>query len=268
MSTLVIGYNVEWSGDAPVTKDFLTAVVARHAELDAPATLYVRSDVVERYERQLQPVIEDPRFDLQITIKEPLKTVCQEAEGETTVWQGAALDEIDKHVGAAVRVLHEATGTPPIGLSSPLGYYRGLKDRPDILSILDRHGIRFCRTYARDKSDWQPVPFSVAPFWYSFQGFPNILEFPSQGWQQAIIRKLYGWDERDGYTDYLREDIEEASDRDDLVWSYWTQDWSAIRGDPELVVCRELIRAARERGFEVVSQRQAYEAALSATGDE
>ena len=42
--------------------------------------------------------------------------------------------------------------------------------------ILQDNGIRWARTYGRDYRDCQPTPFTVQPFFYADQGFPDILE--------------------------------------------------------------------------------------------
>lgn len=259
MPTLVIGYNVEWTGDQSTTRSFLDQVRARHTQLDAPCTLFLRAEVVERHHEPLEQLVDDPRFDLQATIEGPLKTVCQRAEGETSLWPGADLDVIGRQVSRACRAVKDITDESPVGISDSMGAYRGLQDRPDILRILDGHGILFTRTHARNMDDWQPVDFSVEPYWYTFQGFPHMLEFPSQGWQTSIIRKLYEWEDVSGYTGFLKMDVEEAALREGLVWSHWVQDWSAIREDADLTIIRELVDHARQHGIEISTQKQAYD---------
>lgn len=259
MPALVIGYNVEWVKDRTATEAFLARVRRLHERLGAPCTLFLLGEVIRNHHDELRRLAGNPLFDLQMTLGRPLKTVCQVAEGQTTLWRGATLEEIDEEVGETKRLFSEELEVQAVGISDPLGYYRGLADRPDILDVLDRHGLRFCRTYARNQHDWQPVDFSVEPFAYALQGFPHIIEFPAQGWQDAIIRTIYGWDDREGYVEYLKGDVDEVARREELIWSYWAQDWSVVRGDPSLEIIERLIAYAGETGVELMSQRQADE---------
>ncbi|HOS65448.1 MAG TPA: hypothetical protein PK251_11910 [Candidatus Latescibacteria bacterium] len=259
MATMVIGYLVEWTKDDVVTAQFLTQMRRIHEDARAPCTLYCVADIIARHREQLRGIGADPLFDVQIATKRPLKTVCQHAEGKTIVWPGASLEEIETEVAEAVGAFVECFGSRPTGISGPLGAYRGLQDRPDVLAVLDRHGIRFGRTYARDQNDWQPVEFSVEPFWYTYQGFSHIAEFPSQGWQEPIIRKIYGWDDAQGYLDYVKADVDDAARREDFVWSYWACDWSVIRGATDMAHIEGLIRYAQENGLELSTQKAAYE---------
>jgi hypothetical protein len=258
MSALVIGYNVEGGEDPSGVPDFLESVRACHEDAEAPCTLYLRNDIAQKYGKQIAPFARNPLFDLQITIRGPLKTICQEAEGDTTVWPAADLEATQAELSEAVQTIADISGNEPIGLSDSMGAYRGLQDRPEILDMLDAHSIRYCRTYARNQFDWQPVDFTVEPFWYTFQGYAEIMEFPSQGWQQSILRKLYGWEDKEGYVGYIKEDADEVASRDKLVWSYWAQDWSAQREDSDLTIIQGLITHARSCGIEVTSQTQAY----------
>jgi len=232
MAILVVGYSVEWTKDRTLASQFLAQVREVHEEANAPCTLYLLGEVILAHRKALESLAENPLFDLQITVSKPLKSVCQVVQGQTTVWRGATLEQIDEEVSRCRSLFNEHFGRPPQGISSPLGFYRGLQDRPDILEVLDRHGIRFCRTYARNEQDWQPVEFSVEPFWYTSQGFSHILEFPGQGWQEAIIRRIYGWDDTDGYLEYVKADANDVARREELVWSYWRTIGPSCRARP------------------------------------
>ena len=257
-ATLVIGYNVEYLETSDLTGMFLKKVQQVHNETGSPCTLYVVAEVVQSHTKQLAAFAENPLFDIQMTTRRPLKTVCQVKDGATTVWRGATLDQIEEEVSRTRGLFKETLGVDAVGISSPLGYYRGLSDRPDVLEVLDRCGVKFCRTYGRNHEDWQPVDFRVEQFWYTHQGFPGVLEFPVQGWQDSLIRPLYGWDETDGYIDYLKGDADEAARRNGCVWSYWAHDWATLREDDDMKVIRSLIDYASEIDLEIETQSGAY----------
>jgi hypothetical protein len=258
MSILVIGYSVEYLKDNDLAERFLKKVHEVHSKSEAPCTLYLVADIVEQHAQDLEPLVGNPLFDLQICTRLPMKTVCQMADGQTTLWRGADVAQTIDDVSAVRESLKTLFGVNAIGVSSPLGYYRGFMDRPDILEALHREGIRFTRSYGRNRYDWQPVDFSIDPFWYTFQGFADMLEFPGQGWQDSLIRPIYGWEDVEGYTDYLKGDVDETARREDYVWSYWAHDWAVLREDDDLATISALVSYAREQGVDVSTQQNAY----------
>src|SRR5215212_5052451 len=55
-------------------------------------------------------------------------------------------------------------GRPCIGLTGPWCYYRGLRDRLDILQVLWEEGLRFTRADGRNEHDRHPVAIDVHPY--------------------------------------------------------------------------------------------------------
>ena len=53
---------------------------------------------------------------------------------------------------------------PCIGLTGPWCYYRGLRDRLDILQVLWEEGLRFTRADGRNEHDRHPVAIDVQPY--------------------------------------------------------------------------------------------------------
>ena len=258
MPSIVIGYNVEYRKDRDISARFLAAAAKLHRSHNAPCTFYLLPELAKELAKELRMLQGDPLFDFQMTLSSPLKTVCQMTQGQITVWRGASLEDIDGALSSGMHILNELFGIRPTGISDALGAYRGLMDRPDVLEVLQRHGILFTRTWARDRFDWQPVDFAAEPHWYGPQGFPNMLEFPAQGWQESLIRPIYGWDEVEGYQEYLKSEVEETARREGQVWSFWSRDWSSMRDDKELTAIGALITQAQELGVELTTHEQAY----------
>ena len=262
MATLLIGYDVEnQNPNSNVTKLFLNTASKIHRELNAPCTLFICG-------RTLENNIDDFRsfkseygdlFDLQQHTYSHvlLKTVFQENEHGMTMFRGGTLEQIREEVRKPIELMKQLLDVDCIGLTGPYGYYRGLSDRPDILEILHESGIRFVRTFARNQFDWQPLTFKVQPFWYDTQGFGDILEFPVQGWQDCIMRAEIGWDNKEGYLNELKKNLDYIA-KDNLVWGYAQHDWSSIQGDPDMSITRGMIEYALSIGVELKSYLQFY----------
>lgn len=260
MSKLLIGYDVERAAEPEITRVFLRKLRETHRE--HPCTLFLLGQVIENNAHELEGLADDPMFDFQqhTYSHQLLKTVCMDkGDGEMVVYRGASLTEIEDEVAKTSELIRKYFDKECLGLTGPWGYYRGLADRPDILEILHRLGIRFTRTYARDHHDFQPVPFEVQPFWYEPQGFPDVLEIPIHGWQDVYWREISGWQNITGYSSYLLECLDYVAERD-IVWSHATHDWSSIRSDPEMSVIRDLLNAADRRGVEVEAYDKFYQA--------
>jgi peptidoglycan/xylan/chitin deacetylase (PgdA/CDA1 family) len=266
MGTMLIGYDVEWRGTGDVTPRFLAQAQALHDRLGAPATLFIVGQTLERWVPQFRAIADDPLFDLQqhTYSHQLLKTVYIEDGRSVRVVRGVSLDETRDEVARTTTLLRQRLGVACIGLTGPWGYYRGLRDRPDILDILWEEGIRFTRTDGRNERDWHPVSIDLQPYWYDAVGFPEMLEIPIHGWHDCVIRaEVLGWENVDGYVDSVKPYIERAA-ADDLVFSLCQHDWSSIRADPQMRATEALIRYAQEQGLRSMSYRAFYDACTRA----
>ncbi len=261
---LLIGYNVE-SSDAARTgagEGFLSAAAGVHRELQAPCTLFVRGQTMERHPdafRRFRDECGDLADLQQFTYSGvPLKTVCQVNHQGVKVFRGASLDRCREEVLRACEVTERILGTRPMGLAGPLGYYRGLSDRPDILEMLREAGIRFTRTYTRNARDWGPVSFETQPFWYGPQGFGEILEIPGQGWPDSLLKEAIGPSEIERYVTRVKKDLNYVAAKK-LTWSCVLHDWACVLEDPQMTAARTILEYARELGFRFLTHRAYYE---------
>lgn len=272
MHTFLLGYNLEssdWSRPG-VTSAFLQAAVPLHVELHIPCTFFVRGQAIEDHADDFRRA-RDQAGDLvdfqQYTYSAlPLKTVCQEDNKGRAVVLGGSLSLCRDDVARASDVMERVLGARPIGLCGPLGSYRGLADRPDLLEMLSRLGIRFLRTYTRNANDAHPVPFDVQPFRYDAQGFPDMLEIPGQGWPDHLLREALGFGPSDRYVQHLRKDLDYIAARK-LTWSVIQHDWSSIKDDPSMLSTRRFLEQVAALGFKTRSHATYYResAATAAT---
>jgi len=268
--TLLVGYDVESSGDPSTVRRFLLQAERLHSELRAPCTLFIVGQVVENNWRELASLRKRSslfNYEQHTYSHMLLKPVHMDDGKAVTLVRGGTLQAVEEEVSRTNRLLAQRLGVDCWGLTGPWGYYRGLADRPDILEVLEREGIRFTRTWARDERDYQPVPFDIQPFWYEPQGFPEILEFPVQGWQDVHWRDANGWDNTRAYLQMLKETVDMVAERG-IVWGYGTHDWSSIRQDPEMSIMRGFLEYAKDRGLRIVDYRTFYLEAIARRREE
>ena len=261
MGAMLIGYDVEWRAEGDVTPRFLEQARSLHDHLGAPATLFVVGQTLERWVPRFQAIAADPLFDIQqhTYSHQLLKTVYIEDGRSVRVMRGVSVEETRAEVRTTSALLAEHLGVQCIGLTGPWCYYRGLRDRPDILKVLWEEGIRFTRTDGRNEHDWHPVSMDLQPYWYDALGFPDVLEIPIHGWHDCVIRdEVLGWENVDGYVDSVRPYIDRAA-AEDSVFSLCQHDWSSIRADPQMQGTEALIRYAQNQGLRIMSYRAYYE---------
>lgn len=259
--TLLIGYDVEWTGSEAITATFLQQASELHHRLDAPATMFVVGRTLERWLPEFRVIAADPLFDLQqhTYSHQLLKTVCIDNGRTMRVVRGVTPEQTREEIRKTTELLREQIGVECIGLTGPWCYYRGLRDRPDILAVLWDEGIRFCRTDGRNERDYHPVSIDLQPYWYEAAGFPEILEIPIHGWHDCEIREnVLGWADLVGYVASVTPYLDRAAD-ENKVFSLCQHDWSSIREDPELRATEAIIRYARRRGLQIMTYQTYYE---------
>jgi len=283
MATMIFGYDVEAQNiSLDITKRFLKQARKIHCDLNAPCTMFICGKTLENNVEEFQSLQnESELFDFQqhTYSHKLLKTnVHVHEDGKVTIDRSGSLDEIQEEVNKTNALLMKHLSVKCIGLTAPTGCYMGLMDRPDILGVLHNLGIRFVRSYHLNKRDfehWEPLPFEVQPFWYEPQGFPDILEFPFQGYMDCVWLDLhphtYGYDKREEYLNYVKVSIDYIIDHN-LTWTYNQHDWSSItdrhasgiasgiagKQDPEMKTTRKIIEYALKKGARIVSYREYY----------
>jgi peptidoglycan/xylan/chitin deacetylase (PgdA/CDA1 family) len=276
MAAILIGYDVESAavGEGlarflgPNTPEYrlalepetarrgLEVIASVHHELEAPGTLFVCGrtllHALEPLERATagglldvqqhtysHVVFRDVRFAAEhggvLTLKESVPVVLREELGITS------------------ELVAKYFGEPCVGLRTPFGYYRGLRERPDLLAIVAESGLRYVSSWGRNAENDNPGPLEVQPFRYGAEGHDGLLEIPFQFWLDAIWFDRHGYRNGEGFRAALRGAIDEAAERD-LVYGACFHDWVVLAAEEERTGwIRGSIEYARERGVEVLS---------------
>ena len=150
------------------------------------------------------------------------------------------------------RLIHDHVGGDVVGLRTPFGYHRGLRDRPDLLEIVRATGLRYVTSWGRNEENGNPTPW-VQPFAYAEEGYPDILELPFQFWLDVVWFDQHGYDTGPALLEALKGAVDEVAERD-LVYGACFHDWVAIASDERRVGwLRGFFRYAQEKGVEVTT---------------
>jgi peptidoglycan/xylan/chitin deacetylase (PgdA/CDA1 family) len=261
-AVVLIGYDIEARvsyGDSKSTRLFLEKAVPLHRSFGIPCTGFVLGQTLLENIDEFQETAEDPLWNIeQHTFSH---RAFRDVEPINETWKrakGASIDTIYREISQANILIKEIFGRQCKGICAPKGYYNGLRGRPDILKVLQANSIKFVRSYGRNEDDWMPVAFDIQPFWYKEDGYPEILEIPTQGWQDNIWKRNFGWDNKHGFHAYMKASLDYVVEKQ-LIWSIAFHDWSCIRGDPDLDIIKYFFEYALNMDVQFMSHLEFFE---------
>lgn len=248
--------------DKDITATFLERAYQTYSELNVPMTMFITGMTLEENVNRFDRFLGDSKFDIQQHSYShvPFKTIVEERDDEakTRVFrEGATLERIEEEVDKTNQLFEKHLGIKCIGITCPFAYYRGLSDRPDVLRLLYKLGIRFLRSYGRNEKDYQPVFLDVQPFLYDLQGLPDMLEIPICAWHDVGWKTKYGWNNTGKFIEYLKTQIDLIAEKD-LTWSFLQHDWSSMEDDRGMNITREVVAYAQEKGVELLTHSDFY----------
>lgn len=260
MATLLLGYDVEYTTPDGTTAAFLERILEVHARWDAPLTLFLLGETIEQNVEPLRraaasPLVSVGQHTYSHTLLRPLRV---DTGSSVTDLPAGSAARIDEELRRTNRLLRDRLGQESVGLTAPYTYFRGLQGHPQLLEVLRRNGVRFVRSDGRDERGYQPVP-RTPPYWYDADGYPDILEIPTHGWHDCVVREdVLGWGDLDGYVALVAAEIDAAVAEDGL-YSICAHDWSSLRGDPELTHVDRILAHARAAGMDISTYERVYE---------
>ena len=230
--TILFGVDVECANENTV--GFVKYAAPLFHDFNTPVTWYLTGKTLERYPDQFRSLAADPLIELQAHTYNHLllKTVLMRIpEGKIihgrSDWYlqpGSSPEEIEADLARCQAVFSQVLGKPATALTGPWAYYRGLGDRLDLLEIVSRHGFRALRTFGRNSDDAQPVPLAWQPFFYTVQGYPELLECFIHDYQDDFYWEAFA-EPQPGqtYADHLKT-VADLVAAKNLVWSLDSHD--------------------------------------------
>jgi peptidoglycan/xylan/chitin deacetylase (PgdA/CDA1 family) len=226
-----------------------------HADAGVPATLFVCGRTLLHALEPVKAAAATGLFDVQQHTYShvPFKDIVYEAEPGLVARIAASPPEaLLEELAVTSRLIRDHVGVDCVGLRTPFGYYRGLRDRPDLLEPIRAAGLRYVTSWGRNEQNGNPTPW-VQPFVYTEEGYPDILEVPFQFWLDVVWFDTYGYATGPALLEALKGAVDEVADSD-LVYGACFHDWVALASDERRVGwLRGFLRYAAERGVEVTT---------------
>ena len=278
-ATVLIGYDVEACAigeglaclgahgmgeavDRATTGRALAVIRRNHEDHNVAGTLFVCGRTLVHNVEALEPFVGHPLFDIQQHTYS--HTLLRDDHWKGGTFLASPTVAIETEVSQTSKALKRLLGVDCIGLRTPHGYYRGLCDSPEMLEVLQRCGIEFVSSWARNDQGVNPTPMSVQPFWYRDQGFADLFEIPFQGWLDGTWFEEFGIDKGVEYAGVLREAVDEIVAKG-LVYGACFHDWAQIRyREVETRWVAGLMEYATDLGVSMMSYADYYRSQLEA----
>ena len=217
MATILVGYDTETAAvgealslftespnfplyelalDPETCREALELLTEVHADVGVPATLFVCGRTLLHALEPVRAAKASGLFDVQqhTFSHVPFKDIVY-SPGPGLVGTIAASPPVAllEELTVTSRLIRDHLGSETVGLRTPFGYYRGLRDRPDLLEIVRAAGLRYITSWGRNEDNGNPTPW-VQPFTYAEEGYPDILELPFQFWLDVVWFDQHGYD--------------------------------------------------------------------------
>src|SRR5262245_5089528 len=232
--------------------DLLTRI---HAEAAVPATLFVCGRTLLHALEAVRAAQASGLFDVQqhTFSHVPFKDIVYSPEpGLVATIQASPPPALVEELAFTTRLIRDHLGGDCVGLRTPFGYHRGLRDRPDLLEIVRGAGLRYVTSWGRNEANANPTPW-VQPFAYADEGYPDILELPFQFWLDVVWLDQPGYDSGPELLEALKGAVDEVVE-DDLVYGACFHDWVAVASHERRVGwIRGFLDFAVARGVEVTT---------------
>ena len=196
MKALVLGFDTEydylgltegWSKEKNVAfgLEALDVIVGHLKEFGTPATFFLVGEYVQQAPDKFARAIGQ-------SVHEIGNHSHTHIQMKDYAWQrsGKTVEDIRSDLRACNQVLREVFGVSEIrGLCVPGGYYRGMKDRPDLVEMFIEEGFTYISSDSRGPQETIPAPLSSQPYWYECRN-QRLLEVPHNGWHCNVISSL------------------------------------------------------------------------------
>jgi peptidoglycan/xylan/chitin deacetylase (PgdA/CDA1 family) len=147
-----------------------------HLKHGAAATFFIVAKLLEHAGAELREILDHPGLDVQ----------CHTFTHEDLIALGKNDAALKYELVDSKKLIEDTFGRPVIGLTAPGSFTRGLLGEKRTQEILWDAGYRYVRSVGKGPFNTVPAPMTQ-PFWYSQEGYPEMLEIPINAWHDNVL---------------------------------------------------------------------------------
>ncbi|MFX0105889.1 MAG: polysaccharide deacetylase family protein [Candidatus Hodarchaeota archaeon] len=278
MANLVLTYDFERYGnpslpinhsnnrkDRRLALNGLKIILKIHKEHNVGGTVFVLGRLLELCHKEITTLFSKYSFDIQQHTYSHILF----KEDKYRNRSPASPLEIKREIQITNDLIKKYLDVDVIGLSVPIGFHNGLKDKNEILKVLKSRGIKYIKSDTRGPGNKLPGPFVVdeklkQPYFYE----NGILELTGQGWHDCVIKGLIPHEKPKIVVKspleelkYYIDDLEFAI-RNNLIYIPSFHPWSIAMKDPKGFVIHNLIKYALKNNIGIKSASELYKQLL------
>jgi len=214
--TILFAYDVESKNEQ--SKKFLVEINNYHTDINVPYTIFITGETAIVCNKELADISSNPLCCIgQHTNKHiPIKSLFTNPDrkqrynfdaefGESIFISGFGKNLVKRDIFDASEAIEKITGYKPTCFCAPYGFFNGLSESAEILEILREAGIYCITTDTRSPNGCNSATNKERPYFYGKQGFAEILEVPSCGYQDDLSYACFAG--RFDYAEYIEEKI-------------------------------------------------------------
>src|SRR4029078_2600900 len=183
MATILVGYDTETAAvgealslftespnfplyelalDPDTCREALELLTEVHADAGVPATLFTCGRTLLHALEPVRAAKASGLFDIQQHTYShvPFKDIVYSpGPGLVGTIKASPTVALLEELTATSRLIEELVGNEVVGVRTPFGYYRGLRDRPDLLEVVCATGLRYVPSCVRNGQNGNSMPW-------------------------------------------------------------------------------------------------------------
>lgn len=240
----------------------LELILKIHKKYKVGGTVFVLGKLLELCKNQVTKLISKYKIDIQQHTYSHILF----KEDKNRSKKPTSLSDIKHEIKITNDLIKDYLGVDVIGLSTPIGYYGGLKSEKEVLKFLKKEGFKFVKSDSRDIGNKLPGPFMVngkikQPYFYN----NGIFELTGQGWHDCVIKGLIPHELPSKIANnpieelsYYLNDLKFAQNNQNRIYSPSFHPWSIAMRDPTGYVIESLIKYSIKNNIVVTSAKDFY----------
>jgi peptidoglycan/xylan/chitin deacetylase (PgdA/CDA1 family) len=240
----------------------LELILKIHKKYKVSATVFVLGKLLELCKNEVTKLISRYKIDIQQHTYSHILF----KEDKNRSKKPASLSDIKYEIKITNDLIKDYLEVDAIGLSTPIGYYGGLKSEKEVLKFLKKEVFKFVKSDSRDIGNKLPGPFMVngkikQPYFYN----NGIFELTGQGWHDCVIKGLIPHELPPKIANnpieellYYLNDLKFAQNNQNQIYSPSFHPWSIAMRDPTEYVIESLIKYSIKNNIVVISAKDFY----------
>jgi len=156
--------------------DGIRAVADVHQKHNIRATFFVVGELARHAHADLRKILENPLFDIQ----------CHGYSHDNLLELASDEEALEREIVESKKTIEDKFGREVLGLTTPGSFTTGLVGQKRQLELIWEAGYRYLRSVGKGPFDTSPAPLTQ-PFWYTEDGFPELLELGLHGWHDNVL---------------------------------------------------------------------------------